>query len=230
MLALVACSAPRPVIFQAETFDGRGVGEGRTAYLLPTAIDLSETVPDFVAAFDGDPAAGEDYLLGYLDNYLSGKLGAQEMTVDGRPRYGTRLTNLAAVADVGGFVELFVTETDKYGIARLQVADPEHLGALLEAAGFDYLVLCRGLRVTRQAEAQGLYALPGANGSTTLVGGGDTKTATLFGQVIIWDRFARDTTWNGYVSGKHSIYRNFSKKTVQGMAGAFTADLGSVLR
>jgi hypothetical protein len=230
LMALSACSAPRPVIFEAEYFDGKAVGEGRTAYLLPTSVDLSATVQDFVSVFSGDPAAGEEFLLGCLDDFMSGSEDSQNLNVGGRPRYGTHLKNLASVSDVSNFGDLVNSETDKYGITKLDVIDPEGLASILESAGFDYLVLCRGLGVTRQAEAQGLYAVPSGGGSTTFVGGGDSKFATLYGQAIIWDRATKSVIWNGYISGKHSIYRNFTKNTVQGMAGAFAMDLGSVLR
>ena len=225
LLLLSACSTPRPVIFEADHFDGRAVGEGRTAYLLPMSVDLTETVQEFVTIFEGTPAKGEAFLLHCLDEFLSGNEIAHDLNVGGRPRYGTRLTNLGGIPDPPDFGSIFVTETDKYGITQLEVTDPEGLAATLKKAGFDHLVLLHGLRVTRQDEDPTVGPVESA-----IMGGDDSKFATLFGQVIIWERSTQSIVWNGYVNGKHSLYRNFTKNTVKGMASEFSMDLATVLR
>ena len=148
----------------------------------------------------------------------------------GPPRYKMSLTNLAGTPDFQNFGSMFVSETDKYGITQLEFTDPGGLAAYLEKAGIDHLVLCNNLLVSRQDEAQGVCALPGPGGTTTVMGGGNSKFSSLFGQVIIWDRATEAVVWNGYVQGKQPIFRNFTKNTVKGMAEEFYIDLATVLR
>ena len=231
LLIISACSPPRPVIFEAEHFDGKAVGEGHTAYLLPTSVDLKEVVQGFVVTFDGNPAEGESFILQCMDEYLSYTGVAKKRSLRSRSYYKKMsLTNLAGLPDPPDFGSMFDSETDKYGIIQQEITDPEGLAAYMEKNEMDHLVLCLDLRVLRKSKAQGVYGVPGPGGTTTVLGGGSSNTGILTGQVIIWERATQSIVWNGYVEGAMLLYKGFDKRSVQALARDFVIDLGKVLR
>jgi hypothetical protein len=218
------------VVFVDPSFDGKAVRQGHPSFLLPEEIDIQLVVQDFVRAFDGDPAAGESFLRACLVDYLT---GAQPIpTGDRGAARQTRLgfLDLASKVDTTGMAQLISFATDKYGVATLTVADPDHLARLLAQAQTDYVVLFHSISAQRGSSAMAPTAVPMAPGGTLYVGGGEAKFATLSSEAYIWSRATRSILWHGYISGTHPIESKLTRNTVRGMAVRFALDVGAVLK
>ena len=71
-IAIASCSS-RPVVFSAPWFDADEARKSNPAVLLPEDIDIQAMVPDFIAAYDGDPGRGVREARSVLLDCLTGE-------------------------------------------------------------------------------------------------------------------------------------------------------------
>jgi hypothetical protein len=224
-ILLVSCATQkRAVVYRDPALDSKQLREGRSAVLLAEEIDAGDVVQDLIAAFDGSPSAGVDYLRASLMEYLTGAEGLR--TSQHTVRLGFR--DLSATAASGRVLQLVKFVSDSYGVLGLEVNDPDALAQMLEVLDVDYLFFLQGLSLTRSSAENPPAAIAGPGRGITMVGGGTARFAQLSGQLLIWGRPSKALVWNGFVSGTHGINVNLTRNTVAGVAHALALDIANI--
>lgn len=232
-IAGLGCAAKRPILFAASDFGSHKVFERETAFLLMQPIDITQTLQDYVAAFEGDPRAGVSFTENSLRAYLTGVEPIRGARARSRlPRgFSFRLIDIAAQVSSDSINATVTTEQDEYGITQAHI-DTTALAHLLTRGHVEYLILICRPNVNRGSSVSQpfLLTLPIPPPSTGVFGGGEDKFASLDAQVMVWDAGSQEVIWNGFVQGKHPISMNLTKNTVQGVASEFAQDLYYALR
>lgn len=225
-LAGFGCAPKRPILFAASDFKSHKVLNGGTAFFLTQPIDITSTLRDYVAAFDGDVHTGAAFTEGCLRAYLTGGEAP-----DARYSFDLHLPDMAALVSPDSITACVKTKQDEYGLTQTDV-DTTALARLLLRRHVEHLILICEPNVSRGSSVHQpvLVTVPTSQPTSGIFGGGEEKFANLDAQVLIWDGPSKKLIWNGFVQGKHPISMKFTKNTARGVASAFAEDLYEALQ
>jgi hypothetical protein len=224
---LASCASQKQaIIYRDPLFAEYGVLKGPSAFLLWSPVDIQPVVQDMIREFDGDPHAGEIFVRDALVACFTGKCRVTGRSDD---PYRFHLIDLASAMPVDSLRSGLTLTQDAYGVAQLTVNRRETVAAALASARADYLIVLFDAMVTRGATAQSPVALRATSGGAAIVGGGEATFASMGAQVIVLRAATMSIVWNGFVTGTHAIYRNFTKDTIEGVANTFAFELRRAL-
>ena len=231
LVILSASCAKRPIIFRDPSFKDYKVLKNQCAFIIWESININSMVQDFITAFDGDPASGEAFIQSYLVDCLTDKEAIYYAS--GSPVKYTKKRLKFAVLPLDSKADMTLSQ-DKYEIATLTVTNRESLASVFATTQADHLIVIYGLTVTMGVAAGGgpivgIQNVP-VKGMTLGGGGGGGEFVTMSAQVFVLRTESMSVIWNGFVSGKGNIGRNFTRNTSKEVTRAFVLDLCRALK
>jgi hypothetical protein len=231
VLAASTASADRAVIFRDPGFPADGPLKHGAAFVVRGLIDIRSILPDVVAGFGGDYAAGEAHTRVTLTDILAGrrKVVPETSSITADPSFRMNLVDLRVAApglDVSGAL---ASSADSLGVTHVSVARPDSLREALSATHSSYLIVIDGLIATRDVATLPPSYLPGFNGLPGTMTPGSTHTyVTLAGRVFVFRADSTALIWDGFVSGSREIGK-YKKSAAEQLAQSFVQDLQKAL-